>query len=107
MEGKWRYTVPAPTPARSAMAPSGAMPPSAANEALAAASTRALFRRASAREGSPSGGGPPGGGPSPSAAPCAASLAISVHIPLIDKRVSRSGTLTGLLVPILLGSLPP
>ncbi|GAA1091983.1 hypothetical protein GCM10009579_09190 [Streptomyces javensis] len=100
MEGKWRYTVPAPTPARAAMAPSGTMRPSAANEALAAASTRALFRRASAREGSPSGEGP-----SPSAAPCAGSLAIAVS--LIDKRVIRSGTLTGLLVPILLGSLPP
>ena len=47
--GKWRYSVPMPTPARAAMVSSGTSWPCSANSATAALSSRSLFRCASAR----------------------------------------------------------
>src|SRR5262245_44303596 len=47
--GKWRHTVPTPTPARRAISSTWALPPSSEKTSSAAASTRARLRRAAAR----------------------------------------------------------
>src|SRR3954462_8590515 len=49
--GKWRYSVPMPTPASAAISRTGASTPDVANTVSAASSNASIFRCASARTG--------------------------------------------------------